>query len=510
MKQFLFVFTMPLLLLMSCRDKNISSQHILTGNNLTSSFIYLDADSAYTLKTPKGAIIKIEKNSFAASRKSKLTLEIKEAYTMQDILLAGLSTESNGKLLSSGGMIYLNAKAGDEKVKLLKPIKISIPGKVYEANMQLFKGEIKDDSSINWIGPQPLDTSPVAQKMITGEKLFKANCASCHKPTKEFTGPALALARVRAPDADWPYRFTKDPVSMYQTDPYATAIFKKYNKVMMTAFNSLSREDVTAILDYCDNEALKEGFPSNTQPMPEEDIAVDSTNPCFVNDTVYLRQAGSSITIISNDTMPGQSPANGLGKAEDNEGFRNGFTDQVSSVSEMYEFSIETFGWYNVDMYVEGYAGTTYVTINVQLQMEYKFGIHLYLFCPEKKMLSVANKEDNGIYSFDKVDGKIPLFLNDEAIILAFGTNNDKLFYGTASFKIQGEQTTIIKVKETSKAELRSFIELNKIDGIKIDVNKKEMTYQPDPVIKDTAPVEIDIIKVPCNDYKMDSIRNKK
>ena len=26
---------------------------------------------------------------------------------------------------------------------------------------------------------------------IRGEALFKANCASCHKPDKDFTGPAL-------------------------------------------------------------------------------------------------------------------------------------------------------------------------------------------------------------------------------------------------------------------------------------------------------------------------------
>ena len=30
-----------------------------------------------------------------------------------------------------------------------------------------------------------------------GEALFKANCASCHKPDKQYVGPALKGARER-------------------------------------------------------------------------------------------------------------------------------------------------------------------------------------------------------------------------------------------------------------------------------------------------------------------------
>ena len=514
MKRFIFLLIVLSVLMLSCSNKNRSNQNILTGKNLTSSFINLDVDSAYTLKTAKGAIIRIEKNSFGLSSNSKVALEIKEAYTMQDILLAGLSTESNGKLLSSGGMIYINATANDRDIKLLKPIKISIPGKTYDDKMQLFKGKINYDSSINWVDPQPLDSSPVSQKMALGEKLFKANCASCHKPSMDFTGPPLAMARLRAPDPDWPYRFTKNPGSMYENDPYAKQILNKY-KAAMTAFPLLSREDVTSILDYCDNEALKDGFQANTAVAQIETGQIkDSLNPCFVNDTTFFSSVatGNSIKIISNDTIPIlNKPSNiGLSKPEDMEGLRSGFTDPVSSYSELYEFSIETFGWYNVDAYVEGYAGTTYVSVNVQLQMEYEFEMHMYLFCPDKKMLSVSNENYNGVYSFDKVDGKVPLFLNDEAIILAFGSKGDRLFYGTASFKIQQSQTTIIKVRETSKAELRSFIELNKIDGIKIDANKKEMIYKPDAVFqKDSVPVEMEINKVPCNTFKLDTSKSK-
>ena len=36
-----------------------------------------------------------------------------------------------------------------------------------------------------------------------GEALFKANCASCHKPLEDYTGPKLQGAREREPSPEW-------------------------------------------------------------------------------------------------------------------------------------------------------------------------------------------------------------------------------------------------------------------------------------------------------------------
>ncbi len=502
MKYSTFLFVILILLVSSCSTKNTRKQSVFTAANLKSIFITLNADSAYILKSPKGAIIKIAKNSFDLKGNPNVQLEIKEAYTPQDILLAGLTTESNGKPLSSGGMIYINATANDAEVKLLKPISISIPGKVYDDKMQLFTGELNADSTINWVDPRPMDSSSVAKKLALGEQLFKANCASCHKPTQEFTGPALALSRERAPDPDWPYRFTRNPAVM--EDAYARAIKNKWSPVIMTSFPLLSRYDVDAILDYCDNEALLNSWPEKLPAVNTSQVKADSTGkidkPCSTTDTIYMTSPVNinTIQIISNDILP-DAPVNKIEtrKPEEVEGLRRGFTD--TPISGMYEFSIETFGWYNIDAFVEGYAGTTNVKVEANLQMEYKMELHVYLFCPNKKMLSVSNNTKDGVFSFDKIDGKIPLFLNDRAILLAFGSHEGKTFYGTAAFNVQSEQKMNIKIKETSLADLKSFVELNKIDGIKIDATKKEMIYQPGLPATEKTPVEIDIIEVPCN-----------
>ena len=86
-----------------------------------------------------------------------------------------------------------------------------------------------------------------------GEALFKANCGSCHKPDKDFTGPALQGWKSRVPNVEWVYKWVSNSTDLRQTDPYAKQLFGKWNSVM-TAFGSqLKKEDIDAILKYVDD-----------------------------------------------------------------------------------------------------------------------------------------------------------------------------------------------------------------------------------------------------------------
>jgi mono/diheme cytochrome c family protein len=83
-----------------------------------------------------------------------------------------------------------------------------------------------------------------------GEALYKANCANCHKPDEEYTGPMLKGARKRAPNPEWPYKWVNNVNAMLETDAYAKSLLAKYGS-KMTQFN-LPLEDIKAILDYAD------------------------------------------------------------------------------------------------------------------------------------------------------------------------------------------------------------------------------------------------------------------
>ena len=93
-------------------------------------------------------------------------------------------------------------------------------------------------------------TSTTTVSAQDGQALFKANCASCHKPDKDFTGPMLKGARDREPNPDWAYKWVNNVNTMLDTDPYAKGLMARMGS-KMTQFN-LKKEEIKAILDWAD------------------------------------------------------------------------------------------------------------------------------------------------------------------------------------------------------------------------------------------------------------------
>jgi len=84
-----------------------------------------------------------------------------------------------------------------------------------------------------------------------GQALFKANCASCHKPDVKLTGPPLKGARDREPSAEWAYKWVNNVNTMVDSDPYAKKLVAEYGGQKMQQFN-LKKEEIKAILDWAD------------------------------------------------------------------------------------------------------------------------------------------------------------------------------------------------------------------------------------------------------------------
>jgi cytochrome c2 len=101
------------------------------------------------------------------------------------------------------------------------------------------------------VAAMPVNIKDTSKKILSGEELYKRNCASCHFPLKDFVGPALAKCREREPDRNWAYWFVTNASMMLETDAYAKALLKKYGS-RRPQFN-LSKKEVESILDYCDS-----------------------------------------------------------------------------------------------------------------------------------------------------------------------------------------------------------------------------------------------------------------
>ncbi len=86
-----------------------------------------------------------------------------------------------------------------------------------------------------------------------GEKIFKGNCASCHKPDKDMTGPALAGSRARWEGKGDIYAWVKNSQAVIKSgNPYAVQLFNDWNKSIMTP-QAVTNEEVDAVLYYADN-----------------------------------------------------------------------------------------------------------------------------------------------------------------------------------------------------------------------------------------------------------------
>ncbi len=84
-------------------------------------------------------------------------------------------------------------------------------------------------------------------------KLFKANCASCHKPTdQKLIGPGLKGIRSRWPEEAKLISWIKNSTAFLATgDAYANKLFEEYGKSVMPAQN-LADADIVAIIDWAD------------------------------------------------------------------------------------------------------------------------------------------------------------------------------------------------------------------------------------------------------------------
>jgi mono/diheme cytochrome c family protein len=90
----------------------------------------------------------------------------------------------------------------------------------------------------------------VALDTVAGEKLFKSNCAACHKLDKKATGPAIRHAADRY-DREWLYKWiSNSPGLIASGDATAVNLFEENNKSPMTVFPALSNSDIDNILAY--------------------------------------------------------------------------------------------------------------------------------------------------------------------------------------------------------------------------------------------------------------------
>jgi cytochrome c2 len=147
-----------------------------------------------------------------------------------------------------------------------------------------------------------------------GKTLFQNNCASCHNPIHDGTGPALKGVTQRVPDEKLLHAWIRNNQAVLATgNPYFTKLFNERNKTPMNVFTNLKDEDISAILKYVESYTAPVAVgPKPGEPAAESDNSLlygILTLILFVI-TLILLQVNSNLKKLSDDKegVPASEP----------------------------------------------------------------------------------------------------------------------------------------------------------------------------------------------------------
>lgn len=115
-----------------------------------------------------------------------------------------------------------------------------------------------------------------------GEKLFKANCASCHNMERDLTGPALKGVIDRVPSEDWLYKWIRNNGLLRESgDAYANKIYKDWNGAAMNNFDWMAEDQLGDIVSYLieyvppvvGGDVVGSGLIDCVEPIEEKDYS---------------------------------------------------------------------------------------------------------------------------------------------------------------------------------------------------------------------------------------------
>jgi hypothetical protein len=118
-----------------------------------------DPAQLQTVKGKNGGVFIIEGNSLVLAdgtlASGPVSIELEEAYDLSDMLLAGLSTTSDGRRLETGGMFNLTAtdqQGRPLQLKTGRSINASIPTDYFNEDMRIFTGtdHAEDGTPTDW------------------------------------------------------------------------------------------------------------------------------------------------------------------------------------------------------------------------------------------------------------------------------------------------------------------------------------------------------------------------
>lgn len=138
MKRFLPTFSIIFLSVLACEEQLPSTQTLSPDNIKFQEFTILPDQLDTVLFTAGGAKIHPNITESDVDLALPITVSIKEFLTLEDMVLAGLSTVGEEGLLESRGMFYLEVSQHGQPITLTTPWEAEIPVEFIEEGFESF------------------------------------------------------------------------------------------------------------------------------------------------------------------------------------------------------------------------------------------------------------------------------------------------------------------------------------------------------------------------------------
>jgi hypothetical protein len=167
----------------------------------------------------------------------------------------------------------------------------------------------------------------------------------------------------------------------------------------------------------------------------------------------------------NDDTVPGTQP-----------GITTRNFDEIVSPqnfdAQYYQFTIETFGWFNIDILMKDLAGVKESSLFVRIQGEYREKVQVYLVIPSVKVFVQAGPAENERFAFQYKDGRIFLPQGIKAWILAITESGSGISYALQEFMTSTSHEIDVALTKSSVNDFNSAIKRLSADSININVTR--------------------------------------
>lgn len=343
---------------------------------LETQFFTITIGTDTTVTTASGISIRLCGSTFEGMPGDTLQLRVKEVRKAQQLLTSGIPTmTSDGRLLQSVAMLQITT-IPEHTISPACPIQVAVPKSArLPSGAWLFTANI-DHGQVLWQPEYPLPEPKPTLAESNGQQLFTTLCTPCHSATltENYTGPALNCVTEFYP-REWLVKFTRNPTKLINAaDSFALCVWNRYKPMLMPAFDTLTDQQINDIYDYI--ESVRD-INFDCEPLRYTD------SECA---TAYI--------------------AAGF--------FSRGTAFDYSS----YQFPVQDFQWYNVDIFLSGNLTEGFV-----VQFNTKQPVEAYLFSNFRNILLPLEKRNNRYFIVNfETNQPVPLPIGETIHIIGFTT----------------------------------------------------------------------------------------